>query len=329
VDILARQETTLAEWQALLTEVKAYQTAIPLSLVAPVPYWQAYIAWPVLKPVAYTALLIFGILEDLANSFYFGMALFALIPNVSDMTLFGLSLAYALLDSVFFYVYESILLQEALGIQSAPSQLRRLIDVYSEQLVTVTAMNHALASMALLTCDNTRYAELLASAKAATQALKEQSQALLSLHEPWWKKALSGVIFVLGTLTSAAGSYFLLTAFMAMLAPAMLGTPLGLALIIVTVLVGMAFHYVMGDNGMGRLINPDYAELGTLKTNWAQFNTEFADNLEELTALRAQFEKKPTCEMSTQTDFSFFASRTESTARIPYDWRDYHEALQA
>ena len=289
---------------------------------AVLPAEESTYGFSVLKQVAYYALLVFGILEDLANSYYFGIALFALVPSLSELTLQCLSLVYAVLDSVFFYVYESALLQKALGLECTPTALRRLIDTYAEELKVLTAINHALGSMAMLACDRALYAELLTCAQLATQDMRARSQVLLAIQESVWKKALKVVVFAFGALSTVAGSYFLLTAFMAMLAPALLGTALGTALIVIGLLIGLAFHYAMGNSSMVRVANLDYPAFMALKSNWAEFNSEFAT---ELTPLQTRFARSATQDIATQTGARFFTPRHESGEEIQDDLSDYYE----
>ncbi len=320
-DKLVVEEKKLQILKQLLAQVKVH----PLQSVRP-PMSSNWFS--VVKKTSYFVLLVFGILEDLANSFYFGMALLALIPSVRPVVLLWSALAYALLDSIFFYVYESVLLQKALGIQNSPPRARRLIDTYAAQLKILTAINTELASMACLTIDNKRYAELLHCAQQATRAMRTEAKHLL-WRDPLWKNVLNGVVFGFGAVSSAAGSYFLVSAFLTMLAPGLLGTPLGMALIVANVLIGMVFHYAMGSNSMARIISRDYPAFKTLKTNWALFNAQFADELSQLQTLKQRFEKKTSCERGTQTDtdnesLRFFSSpRGELNAETPSDSLDY------
>src|SRR3990167_1151581 len=69
----------------------------------------------ILLALIYYFLLIFGLLQDIAGSYTFASFLFALIPNVTPLTITLLSLLFTLLDSILFYAFEVSLLKDALG----------------------------------------------------------------------------------------------------------------------------------------------------------------------------------------------------------------------
>jgi hypothetical protein len=253
------------------------------------------------KQMLYPGLLLFGVFENLVNSYFFGATLFALIPRMTDPTLIIMSLTYAFLDSVLFYLYQASVLREALDIPSS-SKISRLIDVYAEQLGTMHIMNRLLSSLAVLTLPHEQYADYIRFARLANDDLRMKYHTISAMKEPWYKELFKAGVFVFGMISSLAGSYFVAMTFLTLLAAPLVGTPIGWLIIVATMLLGLGFHYAMDASGMTRVVNRDYLNYQDLKKKFGLFYETYPDDLNMAQTLRNTFEKKPTQDASTQTE---------------------------
>jgi hypothetical protein len=163
--------------------------------------------------------------------------------------------------------------------------------------------------------------------------MRQQYLQLPVMRESIFMQCIKGVVFAFGAVSSMAGSYFLISAFMAMLAPALLGTPVGWTLLALTIGIGLIFHYMMDNSGMSRVINRDYPSYQALKADWEQFSKTYHDDLNGVYAIKQRVEKKLSVDAETQTEllsYRFFsAANSELIAETPSDSVDYLEIRPA
>jgi hypothetical protein len=255
-----------------------------------------------LRRALYYTLLLFGVLEDAANGFFFGSALFALIPAISNPTLFIAAISYACIESTLFYLFDSAELKDAIGIEDPHTKLSSFIKVYSDQVKVATELNQYLGMISSLNIESTQYARYLRFSLLVNQDLKKKYAVMCKTKETWLKKTIRISVFAFGAISSLAGSYFMAVTIMSLLSVPLITTPVGIMIIILTMVVGIAFHYAMDASSMTRVVNPDYEKYQTLKQDMGRFDETYPANLLGLQALRQRFEKKKMVDGSTQTD---------------------------
>jgi hypothetical protein len=255
-----------------------------------------------LRYVLYYTLLLFGVFEDAANGFFFGSALFALIPGISNSILFVAAICYACIESTLFYLFDSAELKDAMGIEDSPARLNAFIKVYSKQIKVATELNQALGMISSLNIESAQYAFYLRFSLLVNQDLKKKYALMCKTKEPWLKKATRISVFFFGGISSLAGSYFMAVTMMSLLYPPLIASPVGILIIILTMVVGIVFHYAMDASSMTRIVNPDCEKYQTLKQEMEHFDETYSVNLLGLNRLRQRFEKKNMVDGSTQTD---------------------------
>lgn len=254
-----------------------------------------------LKGALYSLLLVFGVLEDAANAFFFGSALFSLIPAITNNALFIASVTYAGIESLLFYLYDAAELKNSLGITDPHTKLSPLIALHSQQIKIATELNQSLAMISSLNMTREQYDQYEKFVLLLNDDLKKKYALLNKTHDSWFKKALQFCVSAFGAISSLAGSYFMATTVMIFCCPMMIATPIGAAIILATMVIGIVFHYAMDTTSMTRIVNPDYEKYQTLKKDMREFNEMYSENLLPLQLLRHKFEKKKMVDNSTQT----------------------------
>jgi hypothetical protein len=80
-----------------------------------------------------------------------------------------------------------------------------------------------------------------------------------------------------------------------LLAPTLLGTPIGWSMVCLTVIAGLGFYYAMDATSMTRLINPSFDGYHTLQNELQAFVPRYHDDLAHIKCIKERFiEKKPT-----------------------------------
>jgi len=103
------------------------------------------------------------------------------------------------------------------------------------------------------------------------------------------RKILKVGIIAFGVLTNIAGSYYFVLSSLAAVAPALVGTPLGWGIIVLTILAGIGFYFAMGGSAMANILNQDYDRFQVLKKDISDFKKNHADELPKIAAIRNKF----------------------------------------
>jgi hypothetical protein len=218
----------------------------------------------------YYFLLGFGMFRDAARSYLFGLIVLSLIPGLMNPILIAGSALYAALDCILFYAFEVSLLKRALGI--AYEDIDESLEVYSQQMALTLEMVLCLPAL-VLTDEHKNYREFLALVHAD---LEEKHTKMGEYTESIYQKGFKCAIIGFGAFSSGAGSYyFMVNVFLAVWAASLIGTPVGFALIALTIVAGLGFYYAMGASSMARLANKDYEQFKNLKKEYGFFEKKF------------------------------------------------------
>lgn len=247
-----------------------------------------------LKRFFYYLLLAFGTIEDVANSFFFGSALFfSLFPAISNASLLIASVIYVGIESALFIIYDSAQLRDALGIHDPHTSLSPVIDLYSKQLKQAIELNQYLAMMSALTMETPLFLTYMEIASYVNRDLKLKHKQMERIEESIFQKILRHSVFVFGAISSLAGSYFMATTILSMCCAGLLATPIGVAIILTTMVIGIVFHYAMDTTSLTRIVNPDHEKCETLKSSLLEFDQMYSEDLSALKQLRFRFQKLP------------------------------------
>lgn len=239
---------------------------------------------------AYYLLLCFGVLEDLANSYFMGSALFLLLlPSISTAALFIASMTYASIEGFLFYAFDSYELRKAMGIAEVKTSLGELIFLCEEELKLATDLNVHLALISTLRMSDERYEVYLKFLSLVNRDLMFKSNLISGQCETMFHKILRRTVMLFGAISSLAGSYFMVTTLMTLFCFSMINTPVGLGLIVLTMALGLAFHYCVGSTSLTRMVNPHYEKFHTLKEELSSFHQTYPQNGEVLLRQRQEY----------------------------------------
>jgi hypothetical protein len=219
----------------------------------------------------YYFLLGFGMFRDAARSYLFGLIVLSLIPGLMNPILIAGSALYAALDCILFYAFEVSLLKRALGI--AYEDIDESLEVYSQQMALTLKIVSCLPALVLKE-EHKDYREFL---DLAHEDLNKKHTEMKKNEESNYQRAFKYAIIGFGAFSSGAGSYyFMVNVFLAVWAASLIGTPIGFALIALTIVAGLGFYYAMGASSMARLANKDYEQFNNLKKEYSFFEKKYA-----------------------------------------------------
>jgi hypothetical protein len=249
----------------------------------------------------YYFLLLFGLFEDTAGSYLASTALLALLPGLFNPFIMITSILYTVLGCILFYAYEVSFLKDALGIPYTNSNAHQLLVTYSEQLKAIKTINQHITSVPIITIDDEEYDNYLQLVALLNQDLQIKYNAMDSYQESTAKKILKFGVLAFGALSSITGSYFMATYLLALMSTALIGTPVGWGIVVLAIIAGFGFSYVMGNRGLARLFNPDYNNFKELKKELRLFQEEYPPQLEQAKAIKDRFKVKVMHDAETQT----------------------------
>jgi hypothetical protein len=201
--------------------------------------------------------------------------------------------------------------------------------VYSKQVTLATELNQYLGMISSLNIESAQYARYLRFSLLVNQDLKKKYTVMCKTNETWLKKAIRISVFAFGAISSLAGSYFMAVTIMSLLYAPLITSPVGILIIILTMAVGIAFHYAMDTTSMTRVVNPDYEKYQTLKQEMGHFDETYSTSLLGLQGLRQRFEKKKMADVSTQTDDKTEAQRFIQPREVRVDARGIEHSMFA
>lgn len=243
-----------------------------------------------LRKFSYYLLLCFGVLEDVANSYFMGSALFLLlVPSISMSLLFIASLIYSLIEGVLFYMFDSYELRVALGVNDSKLSLSRLLNVYEAQIKLATTLNTHLAMMSTLSLSDENYFAYISLLSLVNNDLEEKLHLMEKKQESLWHWIFRMSVMLFGAISSLAGSYFMVTTLMSLVCMPMLTTPIGLAITVAIMVLGLAFHYFMDSTSLTRVINPNYDKFESVKESLSLFNKTYPKQGELLVQQRTRY----------------------------------------
>lgn len=256
--------------------------------------------------LTYSFLLLFGLIEQASGSYIFALALFGIIPGISRPLLIGLSIIFTVLDAILFFAFEVSFLKSALkgtlGFPLSETKANSFIDAYLEQLTLATSLNAILSSTHALTLDVEELDHYLKLSALINKDLLEKQKKFGSYQESLPKKILKWGVIIFGALSSIAGSYFMAISLLAAISASLIGTPLGWALIALTIIAGLGFYASMNAKGMSELINPNKLKFNELKKDFSTFKPKSEADIAAIMSLRQSLIKKPVASASTQTE---------------------------
>lgn len=214
----------------------------------------------------YGFLLFFGLIEDSIGSFLFAQNLLILIPKITNPLVLLGSVIIMLINSILFYAFEASILKSALGIAGSSKQRRHLIQIYNDKVDSLENINKLLFNIDIAHQVNLSfYKSLIKLAMQMNQDIEELQQNIGKYKETLPKKMARWFVTGFGAAMCAAGTYFMATSLLTVVAASLLGTPVGWALIALMMIAGLGFYFAMQGKSMVALLNPEYSPFKALK----------------------------------------------------------------
>lgn len=231
--------------------------------------------------------VMFGLFQDAAATYLFGYALLALIPGIVDPVLIPLSIIFTVLECFLFFLTEIPLLKNALGIQHEKVELSVIIETYSDQIKKANSI--LLSIYPIMTKSEAEYEHTLAFIALLHKDLQDKYGLMGDNKEPIWKESLKYSVLSFGAFVNVAGSYFMANAFLAIWAASLIASPVGIAIIILTMLSGLGFYYAYAQSvsSLSRLVNPDYDKYIELKNEFSIFHEEYEEKVEQIKSMKS------------------------------------------
>ena len=255
----------------------------------------------------YYILAVLGITTDAAIKYLFGSTLIALIPNITRSEQIILSIFYIILEAILFYAFQVALLRNALGIADIKTQFHEYNCTNIDQCQIVTRINRLLINLKESGIDNKAYEEYKTMVVILNNDLLTKYHAMQDYEESFFKKLLKIVLLAFGMITDIASTYYTINAVLTLCAPTLIGTPLGLVLIILAITTGLGFYYAMGASGIMRMMSLDYESHKTLNKELSSFKQEhmlFFSN--HIRASRTILNSKIECDIERSTETHCF-----------------------
>ncbi len=239
-------------------------------------YWQIF----------YNLLLVFGLFQDAVGSYLFWNALFLLIPSLSNPVLMALSFAATALSSLLFYAFQVTFLKAAFDLPQDHTHLGLLLASYSSQLETTTAINQVLSSMWMIPVDDSVYDEYIELLTLLNQDLQHKHNHMSAYPDTTFKQILKASTLVFGVFASIANSYFTTNLLMGLIAAPLLGTPVGWAIVLLSIVTDLGYYYAMGATSIVQLIHPDFQHYQAFKDHLESFHATYQDHWIEIQSIK-------------------------------------------
>jgi hypothetical protein len=255
----------------------------------------------ILRKGAFYFLLIFGLLQDIAGSYIFSSTLFALIPGITLPGIIAAAVCYTILDSILFYAFEVSFLKDALGIPYTSTDAEVLLKTYDEQITLVSSLQYELSTLKTLTLETHAFEKYLQLTQLLSDDLHNKKKSIGEYRESNIKKVIKCGLLIFGALSSIAASYFWADSILVVFGGSLIGTPIGWAIIALTIIAGLGYFYAMGGTSMIQLVNPDYEAFQKIKTALSEFQEKYEDNLKNVCSLRQSHIKPPQKDVAVET----------------------------
>lgn len=241
------------------------------------------------RQALYYFLLTFGLLEDCAGSYLFGSTLFSLIPGLSAPILALASLMFVGLSSIFFLSFQGTFLKDALDIPYTSSDESIRLALYTQHLQTTIVINKLLATIYMMQVNSILYDDYIKLATLLNDNIALKDKTLSTYPKSLVKDVCEKGLLAFGALSSIAGSYFMANIIISLLAPVLIGTPIGCAIIAVITLASLIINFAMGMSSIVRLVHPNFEMHHALKKDLALFQTTYPEELKRSTLIKGRF----------------------------------------
>jgi len=219
-----------------------------------------------LKKGIYYFLLLFGLLEDGIGSYIFAQSLLILIPGMPNPLLIAGGVLVAVINSVLFYAFEASMFKKALGIDADRKERNSLVQMYLEEVQLLNTINKQMFDVQLIQGAPANYAELAETVLSLNMDMQEKQARIGQYQESVLQKVLRWFITGFGAFLTIAGSYFMGSSMLGLIAAPLLGTPVGWILIGLMIVAGLGFYFSMQGKGMHELVNPEFKDFKQLNS---------------------------------------------------------------
>lgn len=243
-----------------------------------------------LKVAFFALVALFGMGSSGIGDFMYGETLLALIPGISHPAVLICASIFTVLNVILFISFEASLMKNMLGLKSlnATSSFK----THYEQIIETNKINTILfdaGDNAKLKKDYTEYSQLAVKFNDNIKNLIPKYEK--EYQEKWYQKIPRFCLTIFGGFMSIGGGYFMATSLLTMIAPLLIGTPIGWGIIAISCICMLTMFASMRGNGVAGMMNPLVNEYNITKDEIKNFrirdSKEF-DNVNEYLHKREQ-----------------------------------------
>lgn len=256
-----------------------------------------------LKTIIFYILTILGISFNSVRNYLSASLLISIIPKLTQPVQVFLSIVFVFFQEVLFYGFEISLLRKAFDPSSSKTDLFLLIDIYIEQIQLVKELNKQLSSMLALSIDDNSYYQYVELVKLLNLDIQRKCDLTNNYENSALRKALTAATLIIGTISSIASTYFMITTILKTLAASIVATPLGGFIIVLAILVDLGFYYAMGATSILKSMNAKNEHCDLLKKEVDSFQQEYSCQFWRKSTYQRQRLNIKTCkDMAVQTE---------------------------
>lgn len=223
------------------------------------------------RRIAYGILLSICLVMDGIGSFLGGQELIMLIPNVSNPMVIGIGFVFSLINSALYYSFDAAMLKQSMGLDSIDdASLHLTLD--EEEIERINHINHLMRHQIASFIDKNHYSSFSKLTSIFNQNIIDKNQVLhKNISESAFYKTLRHIVTGLGAIMTAGFNYFMANALLTYAAPALVGTPIGWALISLGVGAMVIAYLATRSETMVNMLNPAIQKFKEVKNIFNQF----------------------------------------------------------
>jgi hypothetical protein len=220
--------------------------------------------------IVFSVLLFTGLTMDGIASFLGVQQILSLVSVFSSAFSLALGIIFCLINTALFYSFEAGLLKKALGIESVNTTTQHY-DLDDEEIEATKHINKMMMA-------HPRSSFSSAFATIVTSFNKNIIAKNANFQEPPSEKgyhlAFRHAITAIGAIMQISSGYFLAASLLAFVAPALIGTPIGWAIVGFGMLTYLAFFLAMRGQAVSHMFNPAKEKFDMITTKLDSFEAK-------------------------------------------------------
>lgn len=242
------------------------------------PNNSGYLHYFMYRVLSFCGILISGIIGFLG-----GNGLLSLIQWLPNPVLLAFSAALGVVNSILFFAIEANMIKNSLGVNSLGKNTNSLLHAHAEQIDATKRINKMLFDFIYVKkMSRSDYANYAKIAFKFNRNVKSKVQSFIAYKEPPTITILRWGVTGLGAVLAAGNGYFLMTSLLGIVAAPLLGTPVGWAIIGLTIATTLSLYFSIRSKAMFGMVNPNYQEFNKVKNKLIKFPLKNVEDFSEV-----------------------------------------------